>query len=147
MANTYRSILQTNEISPLKDAYRNKVFNSTELISAQIVPFNNRSVVNEGQVVVDTDTRSVWMYVDFSLTTNLNTNDYYGTVQFSNPISTSIFPKEKTSDAADQSMTTDPMSSDPTKSFFLQGSYILCVRNGQGLTNGDRYVVYGSWQY
>ena len=132
----------------LKDAYKNKV-NEAGLTTIFLTPYSSRSTVNEGKVAVDTTNHIVYLYADFTVDSTQGTSDYYALLSIPG-MATSYLPQRTSTTRESQSLTTDPNSSVATKSWFVwvSGSDIrISIHKGQGVTQGEHYIIYGSWNY
>lgn len=132
----------------LKDAYKNKV-NEVGMITYSLSPYSSRCTLNDGQVAVDTTNNTVYVYADFTVASTQGTGDYYQILGIDS-MPTSYLPQRTSTTRETQTLTTDPSSSVPTKSWFVwqSNSQIrISIHKGQGFTQGDRYIVYGSWMY
>lgn len=132
----------------LKDAYKNKV-NEAGLTTIFLTPYSSRSTVNEGKVAVDTTNHIVYLYADFTVDSTQGTSDYYALLSIPG-MSTSYLPQRTSTTREAQSLTTDPNSSVATKSWFawVSGSDVrISIHKGQGVTQGEHYIIYGSWNY
>lgn len=144
-----------NKKTSLKDIFYNKVFNggyTTYAITAYGSPA--RCTVNEGQVAVDTANKTVYVYVDLTvINENKIANDWW-TVTYCGNLDLSYLPMGMASTTKKdyhQALITDENSPaykpiiallhDTTQGIVLMSPY------GYGLTIGDRYIAYGSWQY
>ena len=140
----------------LKDIFHDKVFDNSGYTTYTITAYGSpaRCTVNEGQVAIDTTIKTVYVYIDATIIgENKTVNDWW-TVAYLGGIGFAYMPRglySGTSRERLQDLITDVSSPaykplmaanhDSTQGLVLMSPY------GYGLTVGDRYICYGSWQY
>ena len=135
----------------LKDYYKDKVLNGTFDDTVTATVQSSRITINEGGIGVDTTNRTVYLYYDITIATNMSSaNNWYTLAALSSNLS-SYLPKYTSSTNGMIGLITDGSSSNK-KAFDIgyAGSSYTRTFNGQynnTFTSGDRYYVYGSWTY
>ena len=153
MANVYRSVLNDGggggAVSSLKDAYRNKVMNSVGVGVIEYAAYDGRCELNEGRMIYESATNSVYVYFDFTMLTTMSSSDYWTLLQAVGSPGTSYLPVRSDNTRGDNSFDTDSSSTVPSNSFFVRTTSTLdiAIHKGHTLTLGDNYIIYGSWQY
>ena len=134
--------------SHIKDAYRDKVFNSSGVTVCSVTEFDARVAISEGQLIIDTTNRTAWIYVDFTTLKSLGNSDYYGCMDIGSPFGSSYAPTTTNpSTRVAEVLCTDPSSTAPSKAFFINANNRIYIRKGAAFSANEHFTIYGSWQY
>lgn len=143
--------IEINQPYTIKEAYRNIVLNSG-LTLYQLTPWSSRASLNEGGIVVDTASKTAYLYVDFTMLQNLTTASTWFYIFTASDTLLNYMPKYQTDTRNnDVGLSTDSSSSNNKPFLFGYGTgsqkIALSGEWGQTFNNGDHYIVYGSWTY
>lgn len=135
----------------LKDIYRDIVLNGG-YTSYSLTPWSSRASLHEGGIVVDTASKTAYLYVDFTILQNLTTASTWFYIFAASDTLLNYMPKYQTNTQNnDVGLSTDSSSSHNKPFMFGYGSatqkITLSGEWGQTYNNGDHYIVYGSWTY
>lgn len=133
----------------LKDFYRNKVLNGG-FTSFATFQSGTRATLVEGDAVVDTANRRVWVYAEFNTLVDRASPSDWSTILMTSTSSTTYMPKYKTSSRSNNVGLICDESSDRNYAMnFGFGSSVLGLILGYGdsLYKNEHVIVYGSWTY
>ena len=136
-------------MSSLKDFYRDKVLNGG-FTSFATFQSGARATLVEGDAVVDTANRRVWVYAEFNTLVDRVSPSDWSTILATSTTSTTYLPKYKTSSRSNCVGLMCDESSDRAYSMcFGYGSSAIGIILGYGesLYKNEHVILYGSWTY
>lgn len=141
-------------ITDLADFIRDRVLNGGYSTKYDLIPYSDRTSINEGGVAVDEDNRLVYLYCDFDVLSNQSTNywltetspvmpDTYkviGTSSFT--VETNILLDRITSVSTSANITYRSL-----KFSKYSASLVGIATNTMAVKAGERYKLYFAWHY